>query len=127
VSNDSPYAGMSDFAKSVCFVIGGIVCLFMVIWVIQGNDFFMYKFFAPKYEQARRETFEQSKAYNEGMKQELQNMMFEYIKAKPEHKDALASIVLHRTADYDLEKLPDDLRDFIKKLKAERLKVEKTN
>jgi hypothetical protein len=54
-------------------------------------------------------------------------MMFEYIKAKPEHKDALASIVLHRTADYDLEKLPDDLRDFIKKLKAERLKVEKTN
>lgn len=127
MSNDSPYAGMSDFAKSVCFVIGGIVCLFMVIWVIQGNDFFMYKFFAPKYEQARRETFEQSKAYNEGMKQELQNMMFEYIKAKPEHKDALASIVLHRTADYDLEKLPDDLRDFIKKLKAERLKVEKTN
>ena len=49
----------------------------------------------------RRETFEESKAYNAGMIQELQNMQFEYVKAAPEQKDALASIILHRVADYD--------------------------
>jgi len=121
MSEDGPYAGMSDMAKTFMFIACGIFGLFLVMWVVQGHDFFMYKVFAPAYEQARRETFEQSKAYNEGMKQELQNMMFEYVKATPEHKDALASIILHRTADYDVDKLPEDLRDFIKGLRKERL------
>jgi hypothetical protein len=54
------------------------------------------------------------------MIQELENMQFEYIKAKPEQKAALASIILHRAADYDVERLPLDLRSFIEKLRTER-------
>jgi hypothetical protein len=98
----------------------GFILLLTIGWVAQGNDFFMFKFFAPKYEQVRRETFEQSKAYNQGMIQELQNMQFEYIKADAEHRDALASIILHRAADYDEERMPADLRDFIHKLKGQQ-------
>lgn len=97
-----------------------IAALFGMAWLVQGNEFFLQKYFAPKYEDVRRETFEHSKAYNQGMVQELQNMQFEYIKAKPEHKDALSSIILHRVADYDVEKLPEDLRDFVQQLKRER-------
>ena len=48
----------------------GVVC--GVGWLAQGNDFLLFQFFAPKYEAVRRETFEQSKAYNQGMIQELQ-------------------------------------------------------
>lgn len=96
----------------------GFLLLLTIGWVAQGNSFFMFKFFAPKYEQVRRETFEQSKAYNQGMIQELQNMQFEYIKADTEHKDALASIILHRAADYDEDKMPADLRSFIRSLKS---------
>lgn len=92
-----------------------------IVWVIQGNNFFLYKEFSPRYEQARRETFEQSKAYNQGQIQELQNMQFEYIKAKPEQQAALASIILHRAADYDEERLPKDLALFIRQLKNERI------
>jgi hypothetical protein len=103
--------------SKVSKVIVIVILMLGVGWVIQGNDFFMYKVFAPQYEQARRETFEQSKAYNQGMIQELQNMQFEYIKASPEHKDALASIILHRVADYDEDKLPTDLKNFIQQLK----------
>jgi hypothetical protein len=121
---DNPYAGLSDTTKAIALIASIILGIFAVIWIIQGNDFFLYKVFAPQYEQARRETFEKSKAYNQGMIQELQNMQFEYIKATPEHKDALASIILHRAADYDLDKLPKDLREFIQKLKAERTGVE---
>lgn len=99
-------------------VIG--LCLFLgLIWIIQGNNFFMYKVFGIKYENTRREIFEQSKAYNQGMIQELQNMQFEYIKANKDQKQALASIILHRSADYDVNKLPSDLREFITKLKTE--------
>lgn len=99
------------------------VILFLILvlgftWIVQGNEFFLNKFFMPRNEQVRRETFEQSKAYNQGMIQELQNMQFEYIKADPAHKAALASIILHRAADYDENKLPADLRTFIHDLKT---------
>ena len=95
-------------------------------WVIQGNNFFLYKAFAPKYEQVRRETFEQSKAFNQGMIQELQNMQFEYVRANDEQKTALADIILHRVADFDLNQpqVPADLRTFVVELKQKRLSVQ---
>jgi|GEM_PF-731538 len=112
---------MNNFLKSAGIVLGVIVLFLGLTWVIMGNDFFLYKFFAPKVEQVRRETFEQSKAYNQGVIQELQNMQFEYAKADSSHQMALGSIILHRAADYDLEKMPVDLRQFIEKLKMDQM------
>jgi hypothetical protein len=95
-----------------------------ISWLVQGNDFFVYKVFAPKYENARREVFENSKAYNQGMIQELQNMMFDYIKTEDANaKSNLASIILHRAADYDLndERVPVNLRNFVEGLRNDRM------
>jgi hypothetical protein len=50
---------------------GALLGILGLTWVFQGNDFFLTRFFAPKYEQVRRETFENSKAYRDGMVQEL--------------------------------------------------------
>jgi hypothetical protein len=113
---------MKNILKVTGGVIGGLAGILLIMFLIQGTDFFLYKYFAPKQEQVRRETFEQSKAYNQGMIQELQNMQFEYVKADAEHQKALASIILHRAADYPEEKMPDDLRVFINQLKQERLR-----
>ena len=82
-----------------------------------GNSFFLYQYFAPKTEQVRRETFEQSKAYNQGVSQDISNFQQQYIQADASQKDALASLIIHRYADYDLSKLPPDQRSFIEKLK----------
>lgn len=101
--------------------LGGLVLILGLSWIVQGNDFFLTKVFAPKYEAVRRETFEQSKAYNQGTVQELQRMRFEYVKATPDQKVALASVILHQVADYDVNKLPPDLQEFIEALKRERL------
>lgn len=110
--------------KNLFAIVGGLVAFVVVAiglaWIFQGNDFFMYRWFAPKYEDVRRETFERSKAYRQGAVQELQNMQFEYVKADDAHKDALASIILHRSADLDEEVIPPDLRAFIRQLKQER-------
>lgn len=105
--------------------IVGIVFLVLVFflgltWIAEGNNFFLYKFFAPKMEQVRRETFEQTKSYRQGMIQELQNMQFEYEKADAEHKAALASIILHRAADFPEEDMPSDLWAFLQKLRHEK-------
>ena len=94
-----------------------ILLLFGLTWMVQGNEFFMYKVFAPKKEQVRREVFEQTKSYKQGMVQEISNMQFEYEQASPEHKAALAKIILHRAADYPENELPTDLRIFISSLK----------
>lgn len=110
-------------------VIGWITCGLLALvamlgltWLAQGNEFFLMKVFAPRVEQVRRETFEQSKAFNQGMIQELQNMQFEYGKATDDQKSALASVILHRAADYDESKMPADLRSFVDGLRNERTK-----
>lgn len=99
-------------------ILLGLIIVIALTWVSRGNDFFLSKFFAPKQEAVRREVFEESKAFNQGMVQELQNMRFQYEQASSEHKAALASIILHRAADYDMEKLPPDLRSFIEGLRS---------
>lgn len=91
-----------------------------ISWIVQGNDFFLYKVFAPRQEAVRREVFENTKSFKQGMVQELQNMQLEYIKADAEHKTALASIILQRSADFPEDQMPVDLRIFIHDLKKER-------
>lgn len=103
-----------------CGALLAVVLMVALPWLVMGNEFFLYKYFAPKREGVRREVFEQSRAFNQGMIQELQNMQFEYIQANEESKQALASIILHRAADYPADKLPADLRAFIEDLKQER-------
>lgn len=104
----------------ICFL--GLVVILGLTWIGQGNNFFLYKVFAPQYEQVRRETFEESKAYNQGMVQELQNMQFKYEQADQSGKDALRPIILHRAADYPEDKMPQDLKQFIHKLKDDQKK-----
>ena len=105
--------------KTAITIILAIGLAIGLTWLLAGNSLLMTGFFAPKQEAIRRQTFEQSKAYNQGMVQELQNMQFEYIKATPEQQKLLRSIILHRAADYPSESLPSDLNAFIQELKNE--------
>lgn len=107
---------MKNGLKVAAVCVAGLLALIALGWVIAGNNLAMFKVFAPAQEQVRRETFEQSKAYRQGMVQELENMRFEYIKAAPEHKAALASIIRHRAADVPRDDLPPSLYAFIKEL-----------
>jgi len=107
-------------------IVGWFVLVTLIIiglgftWIGEGNDFFLYQYFAPKYQQVQREVFEQSKSYNQGMIQNLQSQQFDYAKADKDGKAALGSIILHETADYDETKLPPDLRDFVDGLKRQK-------
>ena len=102
-------------------VIGALVGLGLLALAVQGEDFFLYQVFAPRREAVRRQTFEQSRAYREGMQQELQSMAFQYAQAAPEHRAALASVILHRVADYDVSLLDPQLQRFVSDLRSDRL------
>lgn len=95
----------------------GFVFLLVLTFGLNAIGLINMKIFAPASEQIRRETFEETKSYNQGVAQEISTFQQQYITATPSQRDALASVILHRTADYDLSKLPPDLRSFIEKLR----------
>lgn len=95
----------------------GLVALLGLGWIFTYNDIALTHFSQPRYEAIRRETFEQSKAYNQGMVQNLRTMQESYVLADDEHKTALASVIKHETADYDVDSLPPDLQTFVRGLR----------
>lgn len=102
--------------KAVGLSVLALVGLIALGWIFAGNDLAMMKVFAPAKEQVRRETFEESKAYRDGMVQELRAMQFEYLKADPAHQAGMANVIRHRLAGFPETALPYDLQIFIKEL-----------
>lgn len=102
--------------KSILAIVGGVVGTGAIIWGVAYHDLLFTAFFAPKFENVRRNTFEQSKSFRTGAIQELQNMQFEYIRSDAEHKAALADIIRHRAAEIPEDAMPADLQSFISNL-----------
>lgn len=102
--------------KPFLAIIGGVVGIGTLTWGLAYHDLIFTSFFAPKYENVRRNTFENSKSFRTGAVQELQNMQFEYIKAAPEHKKALADIIRHRATEIPIDAMPADLSAFVNTL-----------
>lgn len=100
--------------KAIGIGVAAVLGLLALTWLVQGNDFFLYQAFAPKYEQVRRDTFEQSHAYRQGMVQNLHALQSDYIRATPVQRGGLATIVEQRVGDVsDPETLPADVRAFV--------------
>lgn len=111
---------------SILLVI--IVVGLFVDWLAAGENFILYKFWAPKLQAVQREVFVNTPSYVLGIVQELENFQVEYLKADESHQKALAAIILHRAATIPEDKMPSDLREFVKKLKDERAdKVSSSN
>jgi len=109
--------------KITAITTGILLGLLGLSWIIQGNEFFLYKVFAPRTEAVRRQVFEQSRAFNQGMVQELENMRFQYhLQGDPGVRASLADVILHRAAGYDMDDpaVPSDLRSFVSNLKRDR-------
>lgn len=102
--------------KTVFMSILALLGLMALGWLLAGNNLAMMKVFAPATEQVRRETFENSKAYRDGMIQELRAMQFEYMKADEAHKAGMANVIRHRLAGFPEDAIPSDLQQFIREL-----------
>lgn len=102
--------------KDIGFALLGLVALIALGWLFTGNDLAMQKVFAPAREQVRRETFEQSKAYRDGVIQEIRAMQFEYLKADDAHKEAMGAVIRHKLAGFPADALPSDLQQFVLEL-----------
>ena len=99
-------------------VFGGIVFFIALAFTLELGGLQWKMFFNPRHEAVRRETFKQTRSYNEGKEQELIKYRFEWMKASAEDKKAIESAVRLSFSDYD-ESLLDssELRSFLKTCK----------
>ena len=67
---------------------------------------------------ADREIFEAGQPYNESMRRDLENIEIQYVQARPEEKDALRALALHRFSVYPQDRLTAEQRRFYLQLKA---------
>jgi hypothetical protein len=97
------------FTFYALLVLVGIAAL---AFFANGLDLGLSSYFAPRQEQVRRNTFEQSQAYNEGMRRDLENIRNQYLTANdPAVKAALADTFRHRAEGYP-NQLPPSLQQF---------------
>lgn len=82
-------------------------------WLAQGNNFFMYKFFAPKYEQVRRETYEQTKSYRQGSVQRLNTLCLQVSQADEGHKGMIYDVISQEFAEWSTNDVPSHLQQCL--------------
>jgi len=111
---------MKDFLKAVGFVLAVVTAMLLIGGYAgfggRAIGLASDKAFAPREEAVRRETFEQSKAFQDGVISEIRNMQFEYLHADDAHKPLLADVIKHRAAELPYGSLPPDLHLFINQL-----------
>lgn len=107
---------MKLFFAYLLIGLAALAGLLGLSWIFGGNALLYQRVFAPEFEQVRRDTFEQSKAYRDGAVQELRAMQFSYLQADPAHRAGLASVIRHKAAGVPQDALPADLHAFIKEL-----------
>jgi len=111
---------MWTFIKTIgtLFVVIFIMILLIAFWfAMSGVDLFSYSFFAPKYENVRRNVFENTQSYIEGKRQELSKYRLEYIREKDSIvKEAIASTIRQSFTNFNKTKLDYDSQIFLDSL-----------
>lgn len=91
--------------------------ILLVLGVIIGLSFFglmNYQFFAPKYEAARRQVFENTQSYQQGSIRDFDNLYLAYVQAKTDDEKAIILETLrHRTAGVQPDNIPLRVRALL--------------
>ena len=96
--------------KPVAVFVGIFVALMGLDWIVQGNDFFMYKFFAPKFEDARRETYTHTRSYRNGSVQRLDTLCLQVADADDAHRGLINDVIAQEFVDWDMADVPAHLQ-----------------
>lgn len=105
--------------KIVCY---GLLILIVVLgldWLFAGENFFLYKYWAPKNEQVRRQVYESTKSYHQGSVQRLNTLCIQVEQADDDHKVMLNDVINHEYAEWDLNDVPSYLHPCLLKARGQ--------
>lgn len=98
--------------KAALYSLLGIIAMVALVF---GSNYFglvNYRFFAPKYENARREVYENTQSYVEAKRQSITKYYDEYRKATPTDRLAIRQVVLQEFANFDTERFTPKQREW---------------
>lgn len=96
-----------------------MIVLYGVGFLATGGDLAIYRFWAPKQENARRQVFQNTQSYVQGKIQNLEQECFAFHGAEGTQKNALASEIRNEASTIDLDKLPVDERACVSEARGQ--------
>lgn len=96
--------------KTFFSVLAAIAAVVAVLWLSTAVGLTHFKFWAPKYEEARREVFVNTPSYVQGKNQFLTRLHHEWQTGDPAHKAVVCATARHEAATIDPEHLQPALR-----------------
>src|SRR5580698_1812119 len=85
-----------------------MVVLYGLGFLATGGDLAIYKFWAPKQENAKRQVFENTQGYVQGKTEYINNLRLDYELATGPQKEVLRRTILTEASTVDNSKLPED-------------------
>jgi len=99
--------------KVILSVIGAIILLVIVGLATDLGGILWSGVTNPMREEVRRDTFESSRAFNEGVIRDLANYRQQWLDAEESDRPAIESTVRHRFPNYAIEDVPSgELRNW---------------
>lgn len=100
--------------KEIFIVIVSIILLTLLVFFMQGFDYASLVFWGPKYENAHREIFENTKSFRDGSSRDLDNLRVAYVQAKtPEEKAVILDTLRHRSLGIPSEQISPAINQLI--------------
>ena len=108
---------MKDVFKAIGALFGVFITVYIIGFFITGGNLAIYKFWAPKFEDARREVFEQTQSYVQGKNTYISRLRLQYEAAEGNQKEALRRTILAEAETIDAENLTPTNRSFVGSLR----------
>jgi hypothetical protein len=108
-----------------CFVVLLVFCLGMD-WVVAGQNFFLYKFFAPRQAEVERQVYEHckqltpilTKQYRQGNIQRLGTLCLQVSQTDDGHKGMINDIIQQEFQEWDMSDVPAHLQGCLATARA---------
>jgi len=95
----------SERQKIVKYSVGGLLGIFILAISLEFLGLGWSSYFNPKKESVKREVFEQTKSYTQGMAQTLAKHYREYQKGSLEDKKIITNVIQTQFAEFDEDAL----------------------
>src|SRR3989344_4552992 len=108
---------MKDALKIFGIALLVVVAVYVLGFFATGGNLAIYRFWAPQFEDARREVFEQTASYVQGKNTYIARLRAEYETAEGDQKESLRRLVLSEAETIDERNLTSSNRAFVNSLR----------
>lgn len=102
--------------KAIGIGVAVLSALIVLDWVVEGSNFVFYRFWAPKYEDARRDIYTHTQSYRKGSADRLASLCRQW-NAQPDDTMLKAEIA-NEMSDLNTTDVPDYLQGCLSRARS---------